>query len=154
MKPKNNIEKFIKQTYHANLPDEPRAEMDRRILSNILELQKNLKTTIPTPSIWKTITKTRSLKIAVAAVLIIAARILVVHHRPGEQIEKQSIKKYVQKTPAPTAMSYRLAYRRGGLEAMEQLSRQTSKRLQPRATRLTVQKLMMELDEETERKEL
>lgn len=70
MKLADNIEKLIRVSRVLDVNARP--EMDSRILSDILELQK---TKIPTPAIWRTIIKSKLTKLTAAAVIIIGIMI-------------------------------------------------------------------------------
>ena len=114
-------------------------ERARQALGNMEKKQGNIR-------LWRTS------GFAAAAVIILAIGIFAVYHRPNGQAEKPGDSEFTQKpTYRMTAMSYRMAYRRGGLEAIDKLG---SRRLKPRSTRLTVKDLIMELDEETGRNKL
>ncbi len=78
MKPTENIEKFIKNTYAHNLPAATSAKLDQRVLSSAQETLEKSKTTQSAgtgPNIWRMVMKTRITKLAAAAVIIIAVLI-------------------------------------------------------------------------------
>ncbi|MHC4310277.1 MAG: hypothetical protein ACYSSN_10055 [Planctomycetota bacterium] len=75
MKPAKNIEKHIKNIYVKSLPATTSAELDERVLGNVMgtleELKKKTSAAIG-PNIWRIIMKSRITKLAAAAVIIIA----------------------------------------------------------------------------------
>jgi hypothetical protein len=78
MKPTENIENFIRNTYADNLPAATSAKLDQRVLSSAQETLEKSKTTQSAgtgPNIWRIIMKTRITKLAAAAVIIIAVLI-------------------------------------------------------------------------------
>jgi len=78
MKPTENIEKFIKNTYADNLPAATSAKLDQRVLGNAQDTLEKSKTTQSAgtrPNIWRIIMKRRITKLAAAAVIIIAVLI-------------------------------------------------------------------------------
>jgi hypothetical protein len=82
MKPGINIEKHIKNIYVESLPATTSAELDKRVLSNVMEAleeSKNKKPSTIQPNIWRIIIRSRITKLATAAMIIIAV-IVSVHH--------------------------------------------------------------------------
>lgn len=102
---------------------------------------------VPQPNIWRIIFKSPITKFAAAAVIIIAIAISVVHMGPGEQVETPDVGK-VAKSPAElmTMASLTLAYRRGGIEAVEEICDKAFKLVGPRPTSLSVQQLLEEFN--------
>ncbi|MDH4239982.1 MAG: hypothetical protein OEW48_10505, partial [Phycisphaerae bacterium] len=74
MKPAKNIEKHIKNIYVESLPATTRAELDERVLGNVMEAleeSKKKKSAAIQPNIWRIIMKSRITKLGTAAVIII-----------------------------------------------------------------------------------
>ena len=90
----------------------------------------------------KVIFKSPLVRIAVAAVLVMAASLLLVYTRPGDQI-RSATDLQVVKSPAEmvTGVSLIQAYRRGGMEGMEQQFEKALKMLGPRPTSLSLSQL-------------
>lgn len=75
MKPAKNIEKHIKNIYVESLPATTSADLDARVLGNVmvaLEESKKKKSSTNQPNIWTTIMKSRITRLATAAVIAIA----------------------------------------------------------------------------------
>ncbi|MHC4087757.1 MAG: hypothetical protein ACYSWZ_22315 [Planctomycetota bacterium] len=75
MKPAKNIEKHIKNIYVESLPATTSAELDERVLGNVMEALEESKkkdSTAIGPNTWRIIMKSRITKLAAAAVIIIA----------------------------------------------------------------------------------
>jgi len=72
------------------------------------------------PNLWRMIWKHPITKIAAAAVIIIAVGFFAVHQGPDEQIETAGILE-TSKSPVEmmTVLSLNIAYRKGGIEAVE-----------------------------------
>ena len=108
-------------------------------------------------SIWRRISRRPITKLAAAAVIIVAIGFFVVHRGPNQQINGRSISE-VSKSPAEllTAMSLNIAYRKGGMEAVERQCKQALKLVELRPEILTVQQLLAELinNDELERTKL
>jgi len=100
----------------------------------------------PTITILKVILKSPLIKIAAAAVIIIGVSIFITQKNPGEQ-EQPNISK-ATKSPAEmmTAMSLTIAYRRGGMEALEQQYEEACKQLGPRPRGLSVDQVLTEFN--------
>jgi len=74
MKPAKNIEKHIKNIYVESLPATTSAELDERVLGNVMEALEELKkknSAAIGPNIWRIIMKSRITKLSAAAVIII-----------------------------------------------------------------------------------
>jgi len=79
MKPAKNIEKHIKNFYVESLPTTTSAELDERVLGNVmgaLEESKKKNSTAIQPNIWRIIMKSRITKLAAAAVIMVIAVLL------------------------------------------------------------------------------
>ena len=75
MKPAKNIEKHIKNIYVENLPAATSAELDERVLGNVMEAleeSKKKNSAAIGPNIWRIIMKSRITKLGIAAVIIIS----------------------------------------------------------------------------------
>ena len=98
------------------------------------------------PTILKVILKSTLIKIAAAAVIILSVSIFITQKNPGEQ-EQPNIAKATQ-SPAEmmTAMSLTIAYRRGGMEALEAQYDEACKQLGPRPKRLSVDQVITEFN--------
>ncbi len=98
---------------------------------------------------WQSIIKSPITKLAAAAVIIIAIGLFLVHQGPSEPVETTKAAK-VAKSPAEmmTAISLTIAYRRGGLEAVEQQCEKAIEMCGPRPKSISVQELLEDFNSE------
>jgi len=127
-KPQFDVEKW-KQKY----PDEFQMLLSRAA-------QRPLTPSARQPNIWRTILKSPITKLAAAAVIIagIGLYAILVHQGPGEQAVPKVVK---SPTKMMTAMSLTMAYRRGGIEAVDEQCEKAIRMLGPRPLRLTIGQL-------------
>ena len=99
------------------------------------------------PSIWRMIYKSKITKLAAAAVIIIAIGLSLVHQGPGEQVDSKNISE-VEEFPVKmmTSVSLSLAYRKGGMDAVERQCEKAFKMSGPQVTNVTVQELLAEFN--------
>ncbi len=97
------------------------------------------------PSILKVIFKSPLTKLAAAAVIILAVSFFSTHQDPGKQAGTATVPK-VTKSPVEmmTAMSLNIAYRKGGIEAVDRQGEKVIKMLGPRPATITVTELLAE----------
>jgi hypothetical protein len=86
-------------------------------------------------------------KYAAAAVIIISCGLLLVNPGPDEQVEPRRVVT-AQRSPAEmmTMVSFAMAYRSGGLEAVEEICDETYNRVGPRSNSTLLKGLYEELD--------
>jgi len=99
--------------------------------------------------IWRAIIKSPITKLAAAAVIIMAIGLFLVHQGPSEPVETTKAAK-VAKSPAEmmTAISLTIAYRRGGLEAVEQQCEKAIEMFGPRPKSISVRELLEDFNSE------
>jgi len=87
------------------------------------------------------------MKLAAAAVIITGIGLFVAYLGPGDQPGAPKVSQ-VAKSPAEmmTAISLTMAYRRGGMEAVEEQCEKAFEMLGPRPGRITVQEILAELN--------
>ncbi len=92
---------------------------------------------------WQTIMKSPITKLAIAAVIIIAVGLFLVHRSPPEQTRDHSTTE-VAKAPAKmlTLGSTTMAYRRGGMDAVEKQIEKAFTMLGPRTTNIPFEDLI------------
>ena len=97
------------------------------------------------PSILKVILKSPLTKLAAAAVIIIAVSFFIAPQDPDEQTDTTTVSK-ATKSPVEmmTAMSLNIAYRKGGIEAVEKQYNEAFKLLGPRPATITFTELLAE----------
>lgn len=143
MRPTNQIEKRIK-----NVNVVVNARTNKRVFSCISEAfdkSKGKKPAATKPNVRKIIMKSRITKLAAAAVIVIAVGFLVIHTRPRPQTRTDGASQ-AAKTPGEmlTVLSLNIAYRQGGMDAVEKQYEKAFKILGPRLTSISVQDLLAE----------
>jgi len=143
MKSKENMENFVKdrkphvktsRQMDRRTLDDSFAAMDRTIRTKSVELK---------PSAPGIVIRSRVIKLAAAAAVIIVATGLIalfVHQGPGEQ----HIPAVKSPTKMTTAISLTMAYRRGGIDAVDEQCEKAIRMLGPRPLRLTLGQLLSE----------
>lgn len=93
------------------------------------------------------ILRSRALRLVAAAVIIVGVGLLMVYRNPPvpQQPEETDI---FAKSPAEmlTAMSLNIAWRRGGIEAMDEQSSKAFKMLGSKPAKATIEELRLELN--------
>jgi hypothetical protein len=144
MRKKENIEKFVRV-------GKPRVttsrQMDKRTLDDsfaAMERTIRNKSSDQKPTVPGIILRNRMIKLSAAAAVVIVSIGLfavLVHEGPGEQ----SVPKVPESpTKMMTAMSLTMAYRRGGIEALDEQCEKAVRILGPRHLRLTLGQLLKE----------
>jgi len=101
-------------------------------------------------NIWRIISKSSITKlVTAAAVIIVAISFFIVHQGPAEQNDTTTVSK-VTKSPIEmmTAMSLERAFRRGGIEAVEQQCKQAFKPIGPAPGSLSIEQILEEFNGE------
>ena len=98
-------------------------------------------------STWLIIVKSRLTKFAAVVVIIIGVGFFIRFNPPAEQIDDTAVV-VIGKTPAQmvSLASLNLAYRRGGMEAVERQYDEAFKNAGPRPEKLTIEDLFAELN--------
>jgi len=134
------IKKLIK-----NIGIDTNAKTDKAVLEDVLKVFENsqkTKSAAPQPNFWRTIMKSRITKVA-AAVIIVAIGLFLVERNPEKRTENR-IKTQVAKSPAEmlTLGSTTMAYRRGGMDAVEKQIEKAFAMLGPRTTSIPYEDLL------------
>ena len=136
MRPKENIEEFVK----VRKPDVTTSrEMDKRTLDDSLAAMEQTMRAKSAPSTIRIITLSRMIKLTAAAAVVIAGISIFVHQGPGEQ-NNTNIIAYAIESPAEimTMKSLKIAYRRGGIEGIEDQCEKALKILGPQPASLSL----------------
>ena len=98
-------------------------------------------------NIWTIIARSRMTKAAAAAVILVAVGLFFIHDRPTRQAQDY-VQVEVAKSPIEMikAKSLNLAYRRGGMEAVERQYDEAFKNAGPRPAKLTIQVVLAEFN--------
>ncbi len=142
MSPAENIEKLIK-----NVALETNAKTDKAVLDNVLKaFEHSKKPAVTEPSIWRIIFKSPITKLAAAAVIIVAIGLFIAYQDSRKQESAQVVS--VSKSPAEmlTVASLNMAYRHGGIEAVERQCDEAIEKLGPQPAKITVKKLLTEFN--------
>jgi hypothetical protein len=143
MKSKENIEEFVKlEKLHVTTG----GEMDKRTIDDSFAVMDE---TIRSnkQSAAGIILLSRTAKLAAAAVIIVAVGLLMFYRNsPVPQQPPQKVS--VAKSPADmlTAMSLNMAWRRGGIEAVDEQSNKAFKMLGSKPAKATIEELRVELN--------
>lgn len=143
MKPAKNIEEFVKL-------EKPQVttggEMDKRTLeASFAAMDETI--LARRRSAAGRILRSRAAKLAAAAVILVAAGLLMIHRNPPVP-QQQPRTVSAAKSPADmlTARSLNMAYRRGGIEAIDEQSSRAFKMLESKPAKSTIQELRVELN--------
>jgi len=143
MKPKDNIEELVKlEKPHVTTG----GEMDKRTIDDsFAAMDKTIQAN--KPSAAGIILRSRAAKLAAAAVIFIAVGLLMVYRNPPVPQQPPQTVSFA-KSPAEmlTAMSLNLAWRRGGIEAIDEQSSKAFKMLDSQPAKATIEELSIELN--------
>jgi hypothetical protein len=143
------LDELISQTIDSGKPEFDAEKWKQKYPEEFQMLRSMSKQDSPTrrPSIWRTVRHSPITKLAAAAVIIIAIGFFIVHQRPSEQ-DDTTIDSEVSKSPIEmmTAMSLERAFRRGGIEAVEEQCKQAFKPIGSRPGRLSVEQILAEFN--------
>jgi hypothetical protein len=143
MKPTENIEEFVKlEKPHVTTGD----AMDKRTLNDSFKAMDETIRANKT-SAAGIILRSRAARLAAAAVIIVGVGLLMVYRNPPvPQQPKDTVS--VAKSPAEmlTAMSLNIAWRRGGIEAVDDQSNKAFRMLGTQPAKASIQELLLELN--------
>ena len=137
MKPTDNTEDFVRRG-KAKVATDP--QMDKRVLGDSFAAMDE--TAAGKSSVVRMILQNRAARFAVAAVIILGVGLLSDQLGPREQ-EPLEIRR-VAKSPAEmlSVLSLNMAYRRGGLEAVDDVSNEAFKLLDSKPAGVSVRELL------------
>jgi len=93
--------------------------------------------------VFSMVLKSRAVKVAAAAVIIVAIGFFIVHQQPSEQADTTRVSKVTKSlTEMLTVASLNIAYRKGGLEAVEAQFEKAHYKRKPQATGISAQELL------------
>ncbi|MEA3224562.1 MAG: hypothetical protein U9Q07_01330 [Planctomycetota bacterium] len=138
MKHIENTENFVRHG-KANVATDP--QMDRRVLNDSLAAMDEA---TGSSSATRVMLRSRAAKLAAAAAIIIAVGLLIIQSNPPEQ--EHAPTRNVAKSPAEmlSVMSLTMAYRRGGIEALDDQSSEAFDMLGSQPTKVSVRELLAE----------
>ena len=141
----NRLDEIISRTINSGKPEFDAEKWKQKYPEEFQMLQSMSaeKTHIRRPSIWRVFCQSPITKIAAAAVIIVGIGLhaFLVHQGPGEQVGSS----YGQSpTKMMSAISLTIAYRRGGIEALDEQCEKAIRILGSRTQRLTLGQLLKE----------
>jgi len=140
----NRLDEIISRTINSGTPEFD-AEKWKQKYPEEFQMLKSMsaeKTHTRRLSIWRAVCQSPITKIAAAAVIIVGIGLhaVLVHRGPG----KQRVPVVKSPTKMTTAMSLTMAYRRGGIDAVDEQCEKAIRMLGPRPLRLTLGQLLAE----------
>ena len=139
MKPQDRIKRLISKSKVVTSP-----ESDKRILGDALTYLEKLKQ----PGIWSTVICNPIGKLAViSAAIIVTISFFIVYPGPNENDEIVEIAK-VTALPADmqSILSLNIAYRRGGMKAVDRQYQIAAEMLGPRPAQITMKQILTEFN--------
>jgi len=121
-------------------------EMDKRTLNNsFAAMDETIRAN--KPNAVRIILRSRAAKLAAAAAILVAIRLLMLYQNPPASQEPPRTVN-VAKSPAEmlTGMSLSMAWRRGGIEAMDEQSKKAFEMLGAQPASASIQELLVELN--------
>ena len=143
MKPAEDIEKFVRRRKPHVTTGRP---MDKRVLDDsFAAMDQTLRASKPRPR--RIILRSRAARLAVAAAAVIVVAIGLFMANQGSREQRPQMVGVV-KSPAEmlTVMSLNIAYRRGGIEAVDDVSSEAFKMLGSKPARASVRDLLTGLN--------
>jgi len=144
-KDKKQMEEVISRTINSGRPEFDAEKWKQKYPEEFQMLQSmsTEKARTRRLSIWTVVSQSPITKIAAAAVIIVGIGLhaVLVHQGPGEQPVPKVVK---SPTRMMTAMSLTMAYRRGGIDAVDEQCEKAIRMLGPRLLRLTLGQLLTE----------
>jgi hypothetical protein len=137
------LDELISRTINSEKPQFDAEQWKKKYPKEFQMLQSMSaeKTRTHRPSIWRVVSHSPITKLVAAAAIIAGIGLFVAYLGPGEQ----PIPKVVNSpTKMMTAMSLTMAYRRGGIDAVDEQCEKAIRMLGPRPLRLTLGQLLTE----------
>ncbi len=145
MRPTQNLEELIKRLHFK-----AGADLHERSISDALQAQaksKEIKSDSVGSITWGIILKSPIIKIALASLIILAVSFFVYNSSPVEKVDTVNATK-VTESPAEllTVASLNMAYRRGGIKAIEKQCEEAVEKLGPQPAKITAKELFAEFN--------
>lgn len=137
----NRLDEIISRTINSGRPEFDAEKWKQKYPEEFQMLRSMSAEKAPARrlSIWRVVCQSPVTKLAAAAVIIagIGLHAFLVHQGPGEQPP-------ISPTKMTTAMSLTMAYRRGGIDAVDEQCEKAIRMLGPRPLHLTLGQLLSE----------
>jgi hypothetical protein len=145
MRPTQNLEELIKRLHFKT-----GANLHERTISDALQAQaksKEIKSASVGLITWRIILKSPIIKIALASLIILTVSFFVYNSSPVEKVDTVNVTK-VTESPAEllTVASLNMAYRRGGIKAIEKQCDEAIDKLGPQPAKMTAKELLAEFN--------
>jgi hypothetical protein len=148
-KNEKRLDELISRTINSGKPEFDVEKWKQKYPEEFQMLQSMSaeKTRTRRPSIWWAVCQSPITKLAAAAVIIVAVGLFIVHQRPSEQADTTIVSK-ATKSPAEmqATLSLSIAYRRGGIEAVDRQCQKAIEMLGPRPAEITIQQILTEFN--------
>jgi len=143
MKPVKNIEEFVKlEKPHVTTGD----AMDKRTLDNSFTAMDETIRANKTNAAG-ILLRSRAARLAAAAVILVAVGLLMIYRNPPvPQQPRQTTIAVKSPVDMLSAMSLNMAWRRGGIEAVDEQSSKAFKMLGSKPAEASIKKLLVELN--------
>ena len=140
----NRLDEIISRTINSGRPEFDAEKWKQKYPEEFQMLKSMSAEKAPARrlSIWRVVCQNPITKLAAAAVIIVGIGLhaFLVHQGPGEQ----PVSPDKSPTKMTTAMSLTMAYRRGGIDAVDEQCEKAIRMLGPRPLRLTLGQLLAE----------
>jgi hypothetical protein len=138
----DNIKRLIQSAgREQKMPEDKKGQILNHLISSDIKIKPAEKTIL----LWKLMLNNPVTKLAVAAVIFLVAAILFVHQGPDGQ--RMTDKKIVKSPPEMTTfLSMSLAYKKGGLQGLEEHCDKTAKFFAEKQTKITLNEMLEELN--------
>ena len=140
----DNIDELIRSAIDTSKPQFDAEKWNEKYASEVELLKSRAGHGLtPRPNIWWSICKTEITKLTAAAAIIIAIGLFVIQHRPAEKTEPAKVSE-ITKSPAEltTLASLTIAYRKGGMELVEEICDKAVTLAGPRPAKISIQDLL------------
>jgi hypothetical protein len=141
------LDEIISRTINTEKPQFDTEKWKQKFPDEFRALQSLSTDKSPHSSKWLIIPKSSALKFAAAAVIILAIGLFIILPGPGKKTETTKVTEYTKSAAnMQSAMSLNIAFRRGGMEAVERQSEEAIKMLGPRPAEITVKQMLSEFN--------
>jgi hypothetical protein len=147
MRPFNEIEKLIRRGEPSLKTGE---KMDKQTLEDSYAAMEEIiepKSRDNKSGILRLVVQKRVTKLIAAAVIILSIGIFIILNNPDTKVENADVNEFTQ-SPADmqSLLSLNIAYRRGGIDAVERQSEKATEMLGPRPAEMTIRQILTEFN--------
>jgi len=137
------LDELISRTINTTKPEFDSEKWKQKYRKEFQTLVSRAEKTSTVLVRWSDILKNPLTKLAAAALIILTIGFLMTHLGPGEKVNTSDVTT-VTKSPAEllTVASLNMAYRRGGIKAVEQQCEEAAQKLGPQPAKITIKELL------------